>query len=418
MWKFAWRNLLTRPLRTALALIGLSIPILGVIGLTSLSGAVRDLIGSTLSRVQGVVVLREGAFSPVFSDLSSDLEAKIAAVPGVRAVTPEIWKIAPSVEGRSAAGQVVRNIGSAILKRDPKAPSMPAQSVLDQPIVVGQDPGRRGRIKSEVFPRAILKGEAGGRYLEPQDAGANRVVISTKVAKDNPRPDGTPKQVGDTIEIGGRSFEIIGLYHTGSMFLDVVMIMPIDTARSLLNVRPETVSSYYVEGFDVSKNDELTARIEQTIEGIDGRSPTEFANNFGNLMSQLDMFLMATVLLALLVGVVGIINTMLMSTTERFAEFGVLRTNGWSRRAVLGLVTAESAYLGLLAGVVGFLLAIVFTVVANQFISSTGLSLTITPRNAIGGLLLSIIMGMIGGFYPAWKASRMVPMAAIRMGAS
>ena len=57
----------------------------------------------------------------------------------------------------------------------------------------------------------------------------------------------------------------------------------------------------------------------------------EFAANFGNIMGQLDLFLLMTVSLALVVGVVGIINTMLMSTTERFVEFGVLRTNGWSR---------------------------------------------------------------------------------------
>jgi len=67
---------------------------------------------------------------------------------------------------------------------------------------------------------------------------------------------------------------------------------------------------------------------------------------------------------------------------------------------------------------VGFVLALVFTLVANQFLGSTGLSLSITPRNALLGIGLSLIMGMIGGFYPAWKASRMVPMAAIRLGAS
>ena len=64
-----------------------------------------------------------------------------------------------------------------------------------------------------------------------------------------------------------------------------------------------------------------------------------------------------TVSLALVVGIVGIINTMLMSTTERFVEFGVLRTNGWSQGNILALVTLESAYLGLLAGLVGCLLA-------------------------------------------------------------
>ena len=91
--------------------------------------------------------------------------------------------------------------------------------------------------------------------------------------------------------------------------------------------------------------------------GVDARSMTEFAANFGTLMGQLDKFLLMTVSLALLVGIVGIINTMLMSTTERFVEFGVLRTNGWSQANVLSLVTIESAYLGLLSGVVGCVLA-------------------------------------------------------------
>jgi putative ABC transport system permease protein len=107
---------------------------------------------------------------------------------------------------------------------------------------------------------------------------------------------------------------------------------------------------------------------------------------------------------------------MLMSTTERFGEFGVLRTNGWSRRDVLNLVSAESAYLGLLSGIVGFALAWLFTVIANAFLATTGLSLSITPDNALRGLLLAVAMGMLGGLYPAWKASRMVPMAAIRLG--
>jgi putative ABC transport system permease protein len=107
---------------------------------------------------------------------------------------------------------------------------------------------------------------------------------------------------------------------------------------------------------------------------------------------------------------------MLMSTTERFAEFGVLRTNGWSRLNVLTLVTAESAYLGLLAGVVGCILTAVGTTIANQFIGG-GLNLVLTPRLIALGLSLSVVMGTLGGLYPAWKASKLVPMDAIRLGA-
>ena len=64
MWNFAWRNLLTRPLRTVLALVGLSIPILGVLGLFSLSGGLRNLVGDTLSQIQGVMVIRENVPTP------------------------------------------------------------------------------------------------------------------------------------------------------------------------------------------------------------------------------------------------------------------------------------------------------------------------------------------------------------------
>ena len=150
---------------------------------------------------------------------------------------------------------------------------------------------------------------------------------------------------------------------------------------------------------------------------VDSRGSSEILAGFSGLMDQLDMFLMATVMLALIVGVVGIINTMLMSTTERFAEFGVLRTNGWSRSNVLALVTAESAYLGLISGLVGLVLAIIFTLIANHFITTSGLSLTVSPMSAARGLLLSIGMGTLGGLYPAWRASRLVPMDAIRLGA-
>ena len=201
------------------------------------------------------------------------------------------------------------------------------------------------------------------------------------------------------------------------MLLDVMILMDIDTARKITNVSPDVVSSFYVEGKDPADNDALVEQIETRVEGSDARGTNEIMANFGTLMNQLDLFLLATVLLALVVGVVGIINTMLMSTTERFAEFGVLRTLGWSRASVLSLVTLESAYLGVLAGVIGFVLAVVFTLIANQFISLGGLSLSITPRNAAQGFLLALATGTLGGLYPAWRASRLVPMAAIRLGA-
>ncbi len=402
MGTFAWRNLLTRPLRTVLALVGLSIPILGVLGLFCLSNGLRDLVGDTLSRIEGLLILRENAPSPVFSHLPGSMIEDLKRTPGVRVVAPEVWGIAPSIEGR---GMLV----SGLL-----AGKKAINSLLDQPIVAGQDIVAHQDLHSAVFPRA-LKEKGEGRYLEPRDKGSTNIVISRKIARQHPDAQGHPKKVGDSLRIGGKPFTIVGLYETGSMILDVIIIMDIETARTVLNEPKDAISCIYVEGHDASKNNDIAASIEKAHPGFDARSMNEAQANFGALMGQIDTFMLMTVSLALTVGIVGIINTMLMSTTERFVEFGVLRTNGWSQSNILALVTLESAYLGLLAGLVGCLLAWTGTLVVNQFVSG-GIHLGLTPALFLMGVGLSVLMGTLGGLYPAWRAARLIPMDAIRLG--
>lgn len=401
MGRFAWRNLLTRPIRTALALVGLSIPVLGVLGLFAVSNSLRNLVSDTLSGIQGLVVLSDNALSPVFSNVPASLPDELRKIPTVRAVAPEVWGLAPSIEGRG--------IISGMFKPGKQ------MSIFDQPVVAGQDIKAHQNLRSAVFPKALHdKGE--GRFLRDGDEGSNNIVISRKIAREHPDESGRPKKVGDTLQIGGKPFTIVGLYETGSMLLDVVIIMDIGTARRVLN-RPEgALSTIYVEGDDPGKNAELIAAIEKAQPGFDARSMDEAQANFSTLLGQIDTFLLMTVSLALLVGVVGIVNTMLMSTTERFGEFGVLRTNGWSRGHILGLVTLESAYIGLLAGIVGCLLAWAGTAVVNRLVEG-GLQVGLTPSLWALGIGLAVATGTLGGLYPAWKAARMAPMEAIRVGA-
>lgn len=400
---FAWRNLMTRPLRTILALIGLSVPILGVMGLFCLSRGLRNMVGDTLSRVQGVMVVRENAMSPVFSLLPANLAAKIRAIPDVTIVAPEVWQVAPNIQGVGLIGKVAKAfIGGG-------------QSILDQPVIQGQDIEAHQHLKSAVYPRAMKENHGEGRFLDSRDKGQPNIVISRKIAKSYPDAQGQPRKVGDKLLIGGKPFNIIGIYETGSMLLDVVIVMDINVARDLLGMSKETVSSFYTETSDPDYNDRVSLAIEKANTGVDARSMNEFMNNFGMLMGQVDKFLMMTVSLALMVGIVGIINTMLMSTTERFIEFGVLRTNGWSQSNILTLVTLESAFLGLLAGVVGCVLLVVGITIANQFVSG-GIRLEWQGWLLGLGVLLSVVTGTLGGLYPAWRAARLVPMDAIRVG--
>jgi putative ABC transport system permease protein len=287
-------------------------------------------------------------------------------------------------------------------------------SVFDQPVITGQDILAHRDLNSAVFPRA-LKEKGEGRFLIPEDRGTSNIVISRKIARDFPNADGKPRKVGDTLRIADKQFTIIGIYETGSLLLDVVIVMDIETARSILNLAKDSISSIYVEAKNPREYDALSVAIEDANPGVDARSMNEVKANFGSLMGQVDKLLMMTVSLALVVGIVGIINTMLMSTTERFVEFGVLRTNGWSEVNILGLVTLESAFLGLLSGVLGSGLALMGTTIANQFISG-GVHLGVTPALLGLGIGLSIVMGTLGGLYPAWRAARLVPMEAIRLG--
>ncbi len=276
-----------------------------------------------------------------------------------------------------------------------------AQSIFDQPVIQGQDTPSHQKLHSAVYPNA-LKEKGEGRFLTPGDAGTPNIVISRKIARDYPGPDGKPRAVGATLHIGGKPYQIIGLYETGSMLLDVVIIMDIATARDLLKISKETVSSIYVEAADPRDNDALSAAIQKAEPSVEARSMSQFLQNFGALMGQVDKFLLMTVSLALLVGVVGIVNTMLMSTSERFVEFGVLRTNGWSKSNLLTLVTIESAYLGLLSGVVGCVLALIGVTIANQFVEG-GVRLTMPPWLIALGVGLSVVTGTLGGLYPAWR---------------
>ena len=157
------------------------------------------------------------------------------------------------------------------------------------------------------------------------------------------------------------------------------------------------------------------AEIERAIPGVEARSPSDMQVNISRVTRDLDIFLMMVISLAMVVGCVGIINTMLMSTSERYPEFGILRTNGWKRKHVLRLVLAESGYLGLLSGLMGCVLALVGVTVANLFLSG-GLKLQTTPLHMALGVGLAVVMGALGGLYPAWRASRLMPMEAIRRG--
>jgi putative ABC transport system permease protein len=406
MWRFAWQNLLTKPTRTLLAVLGLSIPVLAILGLFSLTEGIRTLMGNTLEKMNGLMVLSENSPAPVFSDLRASLGNELRKVPGVRVVAPEVWKICPPIEGRNI---IARATVQMLTKKDESRFSGFAEMIM----IEGQQLPEHLQLKSGVFEKNLLpKERGGGRFLALSDVGQPNIIISTHIAETYPNTNGKPKAVGEPLLIGGKPFTIIGIYDTGSLLLDTTVVMEITTARKLLNVADSAVSAFYIEPERPTDIDDLDERIERTIPDVQVRSMAQLNVRADFVMGRLDMLLLLAISLALLVGGVGIANTMLMSATERYVEFGVMRTNGWTRRNVLGLVTAESTLLGLLAGLLGTVLAVAGIEVVNSFL--TEIRLMVTPTLLLASNAVAIVIATISGLYPAWRASRMTPMDAIR----
>jgi putative ABC transport system permease protein len=412
MWRFAWQNLITRPTRTFLAVLGLTIPIIAILGLFSLTGGIRTLMGNTLAKMNGLMVMRANSPAPVFSEVPASMADDLRRIPGTRIVAPEVWKITPAIEGRNllarAATQMLTGTGDQRFS-----------SIAETIMIEGMQLPDHLHLKSAVFAHGLLKPQdGGGRYLEMDDVGKPNIMISTKIANDYPNSDGSPKKVGDSLLIGGKKFQIVGLYETGSLLIDTTIVMEITTARELLKLDKDYVSVMYVEPEPLVDLDVLSERIRQALPDVQARSMSQFNLQVGNIMGKLNLFLLLTVGLALLVGGVGIANTMLMSAMERIVDFGVMRANGWTRRNILGLVTAESALLGLLSGLVASVLAFSGIALLNYLLRRFELKLDLTPALVAQSIFTAIVIATLAGLYPAWRASRMTPMDAIRNEAS
>ena len=148
---------------------------------------------------------------------------------------------------------------------------------------------------------------------------------------------------------------------------------------------------------------------------IEVRSSADWAEKIGEFSQDLDIFLALMTGIGMTIAVLSIINTMLMSVTERVIEFGILKANGWTPWDVLKLVTFESATLGLGGGLLGSTIGWVVTQVFNARWPER-LNLYASPGLLVFAVTFSTIIGMLGGLYPALWAMRLSPMEAIRRG--
>ena len=396
-------------MRSALALVGLVIPVIGLLGLFAVSGGIRNLVSQALAQFRGILVVRENAPTDLLSDLPADLGQALRAVPGVRTVAPQIWKMAPPIEGRNPFDR-----SAAERAGQTRKPLL--ESLFNLVQVEGQDLEAHEKLRYEVYRTHMLSpARGGGRFLDSSDRGRPHALISTELARAYAHPDGRPRAVGDSLRVGREQLTIVGLYRTGSPVFDHTVVVEMEAARNLLGVAENTASCFLVEPEDPDRTEDVAAAIERQVPHVNARTTRQIAERTRGLLGRLDRLLILLVGLALAVGGIGILNTMFMSTAERTTEFGVLRANGWSRRDVARLVLAESGLIGLAAGTIGSVLVAAAVPIVNRVFEGE-MQLALAPVHIATGVALAAGLGLLGGLLPALHAARLRPIDAIRRG--
>jgi putative ABC transport system permease protein len=178
--------------------------------------------------------------------------------------------------------------------------------------------------------------------------------------------------------------------------------------------KPRKSTMYAVKLKDSSKAEEMVERINREFPEIHAALTSDFVGQMPDMQNSNSM-VSSISFLAILVGGVGVLNTMLMSVFERTREIGVLRALGWRRRRILGLILREAAMLGLLGGAAGIGLALGMVALLQ---SSPMIGEAVQPiwdiEIFVRAISVALLLGLAGGLYPAYRATRLQPIEALR----
>jgi putative ABC transport system permease protein len=221
------------------------------------------------------------------------------------------------------------------------------------------------------------------------------------------------KKVGDTVTLNNKKYTVTGIFETGNKEIDACAILPLEKLQTM-DENEGKVHFIYVKINNNADVNTVTRAVEKAYPGelttIASLEDFQRANGGLNMVETASM---AISLLAIVIGGIGIVNTMIMSVFERTREIGVLKAVGWKRRRILGMILGESIVLTFMAGIVGIVLGIIGIEAIIRF-TDMAMVLTFTPALALKALAIAVVVGIIGGIYPAYRASRLPPTEALR----
>ena len=252
-----------------------------------------------------------------------------------------------------------------------------------------------------------------GRILQDGDQG--KVILGSNLAnKFNAK-------VGDTVQLRNVSFEVVGIYETTLSAPDSFAFVAYDDAMNLFRAaNPYFQVQDIAATIDVMPQpglsmEDLAQRISSQVQGVKVISPADAERQISQFSLIFNAILLGIGFIALIVGGLSIINTMIMSVSERTPEIGLKKAVGAATSSVLSEYLLESALIGFFGGIIGMLLGLLAINLLNRVTQTDNVTIfTITQLVVIGPVVFATILGTAAGIFPAFRAARLKPVDALK----
>ncbi|RAP50841.1 MAG: ABC transporter permease, partial [Methanosphaera sp. rholeuAM74] len=219
--------------------------------------------------------------------------------------------------------------------------------------------------------------------------------------------------IGDKIDVYGNEFKITGIYETGSIFYDSAMYTSLSKLQNLTD-NEDKISSISIkikkDANLTTVNDKIKNEYNDTLNTI---TTEEMAQTIDDTLNMINSATTAIEALAIIIGGLGVINTMMMTVFERTREIGVLKSVGWTKKRILAMIMGESIVLTILSGIIGSIVGVIAVYILFK-VNGDDMTLIFNINIFIKAFIVALSVGIIGGLYPAIKASRLSPTEALR----
>ena len=383
------RQLSRRKLRTTLTILGITIGIWALVVFSSMANKINSLVAGGSEYFAGKILVSDAsnlALGIGLAPMKIDVADQIRDLDGVAAAAAEVQMIFDPTANAFGGAQTI--VGT----------------------VAGSDNGH------ETFEIRAAQ----GRLPTAADEGSMVIALGSDMARQQ------SAGIGDTIEVRGERFEVVGILEPTLTTPDTSVFVPLSAAQLLFHkILPAPVQDaipadqlisqvvvYPDPGTDPAA---LAALIKERVKNVKTLTGAEFDKQIGSATAIFNAIIIGVAIISLVVGGLSVINTMAMSVAERTREIGIKRAIGGSRRRIIRELVTEAAVIGFIGGVIGLVLGAIVVVFANEAGRSSGTILfDLTPGTAIFAVAFSTILGMVAGVIPAWSAARLDPVEALR----